>query len=461
MNINSGFSKRTFLRTLIPLLTVILFFSGVINIESQTVQWVKKGVSVGFDNGNAITSDELGNVYATGQIEYDCNFETRILESYGSHDIFVVKYKTDGTLEWARSAGGKGGDVGNGIGVDAAHNVYIAGEIEQTATFGTGITVTSEGANDIFLAKYNSAGQIQWVKSWGNSGNDKALALVVSPSGDCFLTGYFTSSVSFGGTTLNSNGSRDVFLLKTNSTGSVQWAKKAGGGGDDKSEGITLDINGNIYLAGCFTNSASFGNGVNVSNSGNYSGFIAKYNSNGTAQWAKSAGGGNDTTQMRSVTIDNNDNIYVCGNFASTANFGNGNNLNSSGNADAFLSKYDPNGNIQWVTKAGGLDEDVAYGTVIDNVNNIIYITGNVSAAGYFGGNHYTISGFKDIFVAAYDLTGNVMWDKINGGGHRDIGSAITIDKLGYVYTTGLFNGHADFDFYQITGSPDTPSTLR
>ena len=434
-------------------LFLLLLNAAVLN--AQTVQWVKKGISPGFDNGNAITCDELGSVYATGQIEYTSVFDNLSVSSYGSHDIVVVKYDNDGAIQWIHSAGGHGGDVGHGIGIDAAHNVYVAGEVEQTANYGGGITVTSAGANDIFLAKYNPSGVIQWVKRWGSTGNDKALSVAVSPAGDCFITGYFSLSVSFGGTQLNSTGSRDVFLAKVNSSGTVQWAKRAGGNGDDKAEGISLDVNGNIYLAGSYTNSASFG-GTNISNSGNYSAFVAKYNSNGSIQWVKSAGACCDTTQFRAVTVDDNDNVYAAGNFQSTVNFGN-NSFTSSGSKDVILVKYDSNGNLIWARQGGGSDEDIAYGIVADNINNTIYITGNVSAAGHFGSFNYTIAGFKDIFVAAYDQSGNVLWDKINGGGHRDIGSAITVDKLGYIYTTGLFNGTAYFDFYTITGYPDTP----
>ena len=134
-------------------LLVILLSCFTSLLHGQSVQWVKKGISEGFENGNAIAADDSGNVYVTGQIEFTSVFENVILKSYGQHDIFVAKYSTDGVLKWIRQAGGKGGDIGNGIGIDAQHNVYITGEFEDTCKFGS-ITKICSGGNDGFVAKY-------------------------------------------------------------------------------------------------------------------------------------------------------------------------------------------------------------------------------------------------------------------------------------------------------------------
>ncbi len=437
------------------LIIPLLLFWNLYILNAQTVQWVKKGISPGFENGNAIACDDSGNVYAAGQIEYTSVFDNHSVSSYGSHDILVVKYDRDGVIKWIHSAGGQGGDVANGMSIDASHNTYIAGEVEKTANFGSGIFLISSGANDIFLAKYNIGGNIVWAKRWGNTGNDKALSVAVAENGDCFITGYFSETISIGSTQLSSSGSRDIFIAKINSNGNVQWAKKAGGNGDDKGLGISLDRNGNIYIAGSFTHSASFGS-ISIANSGNYSAFVAKYNSTGSIQWAKAAGACCDTTQYRSVFVDQFSNVFVAGSFKGDANFGS-NHFTSSGSSDIVIAKYNTNGNLQWAKHAGGIDEDIAYGINVDTVNHIVYVTGNVNAAGSFDTFQYSISGFKDIFVVAYDLSGNVLWDKINGGSHRDIGSAITSDRQGYIYTTGIFNGTAFFDSHTITGYPDQP----
>ena len=442
------------MRLLYLIITILLSLNSDI-LFSQNVQWVKKGISPGFETGNAIACDDSGNVYAAGQIEYTSVFDNRTVSSYGSHDILVVKYDRNGVIKWIHSAGGRGGDVANGMSIDASHNTYIAGEVEDTVNFGSGVFLISSGANDIFLAKYNIGGNIVWAKRWGNTGNDKALSVAVAENGDCFITGYFSETISIGSTQISSSGGRDIFIAKINSSGTVQWAKKAGGNGEDKGLSVSLDKTGNIYVAGSFTQSASF-SGNTITNSGKNSAFLAKYNSNGSIQWAKAAGACCDTTQYRSVFVDENSNVYVAGSFKGDANFGS-NHFTSSGNSDIVIAKYNTNGNLQWAKHAGGIAEDIAYGINVDTVNHIVYVTGNVNAAGSFDFFQYTISGFKDIFVVAYDYSGNVLWDKINGGSRRDIGSAITSDRQGYIYTTGVFNGTAFFDSYSITGYPDQP----
>src|SRR5256885_1358042 len=99
----------------------IILFSFYLS-NAQTVQWANEGTGEGFDNGNGIATDQSGNVYITGQIEFDATFGSTILESHGIHDILVGKYSTDGQLVWIHSAGGRGGDVGHAIGVDAQNN---------------------------------------------------------------------------------------------------------------------------------------------------------------------------------------------------------------------------------------------------------------------------------------------------------------------------------------------------
>ena len=237
-----------------------LFLSNYLDINAQNVLWAKKGSSEGFENGNGITCDDSGNVYVTGQTEFSANYDSHILNSWGSHDILVAKYSTDGSISWIHNAGGRGGDVGHGIGVDSLHNTFIIGEIEDTVDFGSGISAKSNGANDIFIAKYNTVGNISWAKGFGSSGNDKGEAIVVTPSGDCYMTGYFSSGTNFDGTTLNSTGGYDIFIIKTNSSGQVQWAKKAGGEGNDRGNGIAIDALGNIYVTGTFYQSATFNN---------------------------------------------------------------------------------------------------------------------------------------------------------------------------------------------------------
>ena len=423
--------------------------------SGQTVQWAKKGISEGFENGNALVVDDSGNVYVTGQIEFSSVFDNYTLNTYGQHDIVVAKYSTDGTIKWIKKAGGRDGDIGNGIGIDANHNVYVTGEFEEVANFGNGVTLTSDGANDGFVVKYDANGNTVWAKRFGTIYSEKGRALAVSPSGNVYITGNFSGSSDFGSTTLNSYGGNDIFVAKLNTNGNFLWAKKAGGGNQDRGYGIALDKNEDVYVTGTFTGSASF-SGTTLSNSANGASFIAKYSSSGSLIWAKESGACCDTTKSNSIALDENGNIYIAGSFADKTEF-DSYHFTSRGVTDIFLTKYDPNGNVIWSKQAGGADEDVAYGVTVDTLNHLVYVTGFVRAHGTFDQFPFTIAGYKDIFVAAYNMQGAVQWMRLYGGTQRDLGSAVAVDPNGNIYTTGLFNGTAFFDGFTLTGYPNQP----
>ena len=436
------------------LLVVIIFFT--LKVSSQTVIWAKKGISPGFDYGNAIVADDSGNVYVTGQIEFTSVFDNVSLTSYGQHDIVVAKYDAAGILKWIRKAGGLEGDIGLGIGIDSSHNVYVTGEIEGVARFSSSITLTSSGNNDGFIAKYDVNGIVLWAKRFGNSSrSDKGRAIAVSPAGNCYITGNFSSTVIFGSTTLTSNGGNDIFVVKYDSNGNVGWAKRAGGSKQDRGHGIAIDPAENVYVTGAFTSSARFKT-TTITNSGKYSTFLAKYNSGGTFQWAKAAGSCCDSTQASGVTLDEDGNIYIAGLFADKAKFSSIT-LQSYGLKDIFIAKYSPTGSVLWAKHAGGSKEDIAYGITYDKIFHSIYLTGFVESSGTSGGIPYSFSGYKDVIIAAYDFSGNTKWVKTYGGSRRDIGNAITVDPLGFIYTTGIFNGTAPFGSIILTGYPNQP----
>jgi hypothetical protein len=148
--------------------------------------------------------------------------------------------------------------------------------------------------------------------------------------------------------------------------------------------------------------------------------------------------------------------VYVGGYFYASTTAGS-TTLTSAGDADALIAKYNSNGTLQWIKKGGGLDEDMVDGITTDTINHLTYITGHVSAAGSFDSYNYPFSGYRDIILMAYDPSGNFIWGKTNGGTQRDLGSAITCDNKGYIYTTGLFNGTAYFDSYTVVGYPNQP----
>jgi hypothetical protein len=137
--------------------------------------------------------------------------------------MFVAQYDSNGALQWVKRAGGSGTDSGLGIAVDGSGNSYVTGFFSVSATFGQGqanqTTLTSAGDRDVFLAKYNSSGLLQWAKRFGGSGLDQGMSVAVDGLGNSYVPGFFDGSATFGQgevnqTTLNSAGGIDIFVAK-------------------------------------------------------------------------------------------------------------------------------------------------------------------------------------------------------------------------------------------------------
>ncbi|UOQ70005.1 SBBP repeat-containing protein [Hymenobacter cellulosilyticus] len=181
--------------------------------------------------------------------------------------------------------------------VDAAGNSYIVGEYSGTALYGSA-TITS-AKTDILVVKVNPAGGVVWVAQAGGNYIDFGYAIARDAAGNLYITGTFLSpTISFGAISLvNSvNGldsnSAEVFVAKLDPNGNWLWATKGGGVGQDDSWDIAADAAGNAYITGDYASAAAFGNvllpAVMANNKPASEVFVAKINSQGAWQWAKS-----------------------------------------------------------------------------------------------------------------------------------------------------------------------------
>ena len=392
------------------------------------------------DGGTGIAVDATGNVYVTGYYRGTASFGGINITSAGSSDVFVAKYNNSGTIQWVRSAGGTSEDFGNGIAVDAAGNVYVTGLYSGTASFG-GSNITSAGNFDVFVAKYNSSGTPQWGRSAGGTLVDFGNGIAVDADGNVHVTGYYQGTASFGGISRTSAGDYDVFVAKYNSSGTTQWVQSAGGTGYDSGAGIAADAAGNVYVTGFYIGTGSFG-GINITSAGAYDVFVAKYNKNGTIQWVRSTGG-TLTDESDGIAVDAAGNVYVTGNYQGTANFG-GISSTSVGNSDVFVAKYNSSGTILWVRSAGGIEYDFGGGIALDAAGNV-YVTGHYRGSASFGGISSISAGIFDIFVAKYNSSGTIQWVQSAGGILADESRSIALDATGNVYVTGYYQDTASF----------------
>lgn len=418
-----------------------------INCFSQAMNWAwaKRAGGSGYDSPNNIGTDASGNVYVVGQFSADTiSFGITDLLNLGDFDIFLVKYSPSGNVIWAKRAGGNNRELAYGIAIDVNSNIYITGYFRgPSSTFDT-ITLTnpSNYFTDIFLAKYDSSGNVIWAKSFGGTDEDEDFAVTTDGNSNVYLTGYFKSpSIVVGNDTLIlSNGS--VFVAKFDSSGNEIWVKQLVA---NDTRSIATDVSGNIYIAGTFGNAGATIGTVNLTSSGQGDVFFAKLNSMGNIIWAKSAGGSSYDYATK-IVVDNNNNIIIGGYFQSpTITFGTSilTNVNPStvagGQGNIFLVKYDTLGSLFWAKSAGGMYWDGLNSMATDAMNNI-YLTGYYNAPSVTFSTITLTSPNLNLFVAAYDSIGNVIWAKSQGGTDIESGLGICTDANQNVYVCGFFN---------------------
>ena len=366
--------------------------------------WVKQIGGSGIDYGTKILVDSDGNVFTVG---FFSDFTSRVFNS-GSVDFdpgpgvfnlsplggFILKLNSSGDFVWATQFGKQNylfvlynATTGwgvilekrasvtiNSLVLDQAGNIYTTGYFSlNNNDFDPGpgtFLLNGFNAEDMFIAKYNSSGDFQWVKQNAGAGiNDDGAVIgsdiAVDASGNVYTTGYFAGKVDFdpgsgetifetmvtGGYSewMKPNHDVDIFVSKLNASGNLVWVKQMGGISDDRALSLALDGNNNIYTTGYFSAKADFDPGLykfKLNANGNGSNdssdvFISKLDASGNFVWAGQLGGsGND--RGNAIAVDNAHNILTTGLFSGVCDFDPGSagfNLISTGFNDIFIHK--------------------------------------------------------------------------------------------------------------------------
>jgi hypothetical protein len=417
--------------------------------------WSKRfGDGVG-QRAYSVAVDASGNVIVTGHFWGTVDFGGGALTSAGYNDIFVAKFGSDGAHLWSKRFGDGNNQEAYSVAVDASGNVIVTGDFWGAVDFGGG-TLTSAGDWDIFVAKFGSAdGAYIWSKRFGDVSYQHAQALAVDASGNVIVTGWFDGTVGFGGGTLTSAGNYDIFIAKLGSAdGAHLWSKRFGDGSHQFANAVAVDASGNAFLTGNFEGAVDFGGGT-LTSAGTYDIFVAKLGSvDGADLWSKRFGDG-DYQVANAVAVDASGNVIVTGTFYSAVDFGGGT-LTSAGNADIFVAELGPvDGADLWSKRFGDEDWQNGQAVAVDVSGNVI-VTGNFKGAVDFGGGALTSAGNEDIFVAKLGpAAGAHLWSKRFGDGSGQEARAVAVDASGNAIVTGYFLGAVDFGGSTLTSAGD------
>jgi hypothetical protein len=443
--------------------TIFVFFlliSVAIFAQVPDYHWSFAGNGTLRDAPYAVAVDFDGNVYVTGEffsptLTFPGAVLTRTAATTGNCDFFITKFSPAGTALWGVSGGGTLTDRGYGIGIDNFQSPIVTGHYFGSATFGPN-TVTSSGNLDVFTAKLNpNTGDYIWFKEGKSVSQASTRGLATDLQGNVVIVGYYGSasvdSVRFDNVKITSNGQRDVFVVKYNNDGVAQWGITGGGlKSGEQANDVVTDAAGNIYVTGIYLDTATF-SGTVLNGNGLGEIFVAKYDPNGSLIWVKSAGGAKTSDDGSGIAVDHFGNVYVAGRFDSAATFG-ATQVLSNGTTDAFLAKYDNNGNLRWVKNWGGTGADYFNDIVVD-ADGYILGTGYFNGPATFGTTNLTAIASSDIFFIKCNTNGEIIWVKQGGGSDADVANGAAIDRGGNLYGVGYFSLYAKFGADSLVSS--------
>lgn len=351
--------------------------------------------------------------------------------------------------EWARKIGGTQLDEIERVCVDQEGNVVVAGKFSGSFMY-EGNPMNSSGSKNIFVSKYTSDGTLLWVRTAGGTGLDESLCIGTDKDNNVLISGFFTGLAVFDSIIVQGHASDEVFVAKYDPLGNLLWVRTAGGPGNDRGKGIDADSKGNVLVTGYYYDTCNFGATTLVS-PGLDNIFVAKYAPDGTFLWAADAGG-IYSAWASSISTDAFDNAYITGSFKETALFGN-HSITTYGGNDVFLARVDSSGSWTLAVHGGGTADDYGNGIEV-GINNHIAVTGSFFQTVLFGPSaSITTNGDKDGFIAYYDPQGNCLWARNMGGTSSDKGIDASIDKDENIYVVGHIYGSALFDTILLVGN--------
>lgn len=406
------------------------------------ILWAVKAGGTADERGTSIAVDGSGNVYVTGHFQGTANFGVSSVTSNGSKDMFVAKYNTAGVLQWVNSGGGTGEDFGYGLAVDGAGNVAVTGEFKNTGIFGSNSFVA--GGTDVFVCRYTNAGALSWAKAGSGADNARGIDIACDASGNVYVTGQFSNNITFDNTESN-NMYNAVFLVKFNSAGNEQWLRKIEGGATNIAYGICTDANSNIYLTGDFTGNLVFFPNATSPLTSPYANkvFLVKYNTQGVIQWTKAAGS-NNSISSRSVAVGSGNEVYIGGWFTCKLSqyadvYGQGV-FNSVGFRDGFISKFNTAGNWEWARNFGGTGHDYLNGLAVGSGGL------PVAAASFYENINIPKVGSTNVPVGIFQSGGMQYCNQADYSAHVHMNSQGAAD---FVFGNMAYQSNEPFDYYE------------
>ncbi len=402
---------------------------------------------------------------------------------YSSQNCSDTNHSGNGTgitpMQWAKTASGDYDSFFKGATIDGSNNIFAAGTIDLNTpyTFGPGITVSGDGASyNAVLVKYNLSGTPQWarVPSSANGMGSDFPGVAADSSGSIYAVGFQESGVFTYGAGVSATGpgsSSYPVIVKYSGAGTALWARTISTGASGAFKAVAIDSSGNIYAAGNQAANSSHTYGIGVvsipPSAGSSHAVLVKYDSNGTAQWARTITSATNQSSFENLAVDNSGNIYAVGYQNGNAAVSYATGINATGPAtgsNAVLVKYDLAGNAQWARSANSGASTSAFSSIAkDNAGNI-YVTGNQNGNSAFAyGNGVTATGpaagAANAVLLKYAPDGTPQWAKtVVTATMSQVFRTIAVLSSGDIYVAGYQAANAAYTYGTgVTAQSTTP----
>ena len=426
-------------------------------------EWVQSVGGTSWESANDIVTDGTGHIYTVGSfngtVDFDPGAGQAPLTSLNSDsDAFVTKSDSAGNLLWAKAL--RGGDcAASSVAVDSQGNLLITGNFQGTVDFdpnGGSALRTSSGSYDAFVVKLNSAGDWQWVRTFGDSDFDASYTIAVDSSNAVYVGGHFNGTVDFdpgsGNTFTSAPAGGDGFVLRLTSSGGFGWVRAS-------IEANTPDRVTDLAVSG----ERVYAIGSNETQAGPQRLNVLALDrlSGGTVYYRKFSA--SVSLVLGGIVVNTDGSTVIAGTLA--PHFVNGEVSPSSITFDgftvaapdqmsaAFLLNLDANGSVDWVKSMPGLF--ATFETIARAGDGDLHIAGSIRGSldadpgpgvvslgpGFSSGNS------EVAFVAVYSKTGDLRWARSTSGNNsRALANGVAILPNGNTIIAGYYSGTTDFD---------------
>ena len=350
---------------------------------------------------NGLWVDQTNNSFVTGSFSGNAKFFKSEVASRGGGDIYVTKYNPAGSIVWVKTFGGKSDDFAQAITGDPEGNLYLTGIFTDTAWF-ENESVIARGT-DIFVLKLSPLGKVIWVHSLETLGTALSQSIAVTDQGGVYIGGLFSGKYSK--TVNRSLGQTDGFVSKLTWQGENSWTKVFGGPGFDEVTMVKTDPWGRVVSAGVFDNTFVVDDQETVGFSSK-SAFVVRMEATGNVLWSKGFSGVDSQVLVADATSDLNGNVFLAGKFSGESLFGD-HALISKGQSDVFVCSVNPKGGVDWASGVGSTDVDEAVSICHDGNKNL-YVGGIFNKVVEYGRKSQQADYDNQVFIGRWDIRGNV-----------------------------------------------------